>query len=1152
MGPNKKPEVKVKLHRRHNLGLPENANANRTNSLHPKLTKSMKLYLSGHATGNKMFLIMKLTIGLLLIATFHVGAATYAQEITITKKTISLQQLFEVINQQTGYAFIYDKSLLENTRPVAASYNKTPLKEVLDNCLREQGLTYVLSNGMIIVKHPPILRNKAVETLAPDSSTLALIEIHGRVANEKGEALEGANVRVKGTSISTQTGQDGAFTIKAATNATLVISFIGFDTREMAVNDQSVVNVQLHVNNQSLGDIVIIGYGQQHKADVTSSVTTVKSEDFVTGPVSDAGELLKGKVAGLSVSNPSGDPNAQSQILLRGTNTLGGANTGVLVIVDGVPGDLLTVAPEDIAEISVLKDASATAIYGVNGTNGVIIITTKRSSGNIINQVDYNGNISTSQETRLPKLLTAQDYRDQIAAGTRLANYDLGHSTNWIKAMSNNFPVSNVQNLTFRGGNNQTSYLASLNYRDLNGVFQQNNHKQVTGRVDINHSMFDGKLKLNLGILQTNFNDLPFNQYDYEQALKMNPTAPVREPDGTYYQEPNNFEYQNPLSDIYNTSQPQNSYRSKYNATLTLSPVKGLRLAATGAYTKSGYLNKYFANFQNITTIRDQQNGVANISQGQNVSTYLNLSAEYSKGFGDHHFDILAGYEYQDNNNFFTAINNHDFPTDVFGYNAIYLGTAQSSGTNPQGLGNPTTQGYTQTNLISYFARATYNYKEKYLLLASLRIDGASQLYGASQPYGKFPSIQLGWRITKEKFMDDQRIFDDLKLRAGYGVTGNPPAGGFLGVGLLGYGNYILYNGEWIQTLGPSQNANPSLRWEQKHETNFGLDYSLLKGLLTGTIDVYDNKITGLLYNYTVPSPPNLYPTTVANVGTMENKGLEIAININPVRQKDFSWSSGITFSTNSNKLVSLSNQLYQTTVPYFTTGTTFDPIQTFTNIVQVGQPIGQFYGFKVTGVSATGTWIYQEPDGKTVPYASFNHSFADKQVLGNGLPKFYAGWNNSVRYKNWDFGVTMRGAFDFQVLDMQRMYFENTSVQNYNRLASAKNKLFGTAVLSPTMPEEFNSYYIENGAFWKIDNINLSYSFRNLNSKYIHNLRVYASTLNSFVFTGYRGTDPEVPLIGPTAAGQPYGAAGLAPGVDSRDTYPTTRTYTIGVSANF
>ncbi len=1109
----------------------------------------MKWYIPG----NKIFLVMKLTIALFFLATFQVGATSFAQKVTLVGKNVTLPQLFETIKQQTGYDFMYNKTLLQQSRPVNLQYNNAPLRDVLDDCLRQQGMSYVLTNGVIIVKRAPPPPNLPVEVLAPDSSTLALITIHGRIVNEKNEPLEGANIRVKGSRVSTQTGLDGAFTLKAATNATLIISFIGYDNKEVSVDNQESLTITLHVNNSALGDIVVIGYGAQHKADVTSSVTTVKSEDFVTGPVTDAGELLKGKVAGLAVSNPLGDPNAQSQILLRGTNTIGGANTGVLVIVDGVPGDLLTVAPEDIAEISVLKDASATAIYGVNGANGVIIISTKRATGAVTNQVDYNGSVSTSQETRIPKLLTAADYRAEIAAGTRTANYDLGHSTDWIKAMSNGFPVSTLQGLSFKGGNSQTNYLASINYRGLDGIFQQNNHKQTTGRADVNHSMFDGKLKFNLGVLVTNFTDLPFNQYDYEQALKMNPTAPVKEPNGTYYQEPDNFEYQNPLSDIYNTSQPQSASRSKYNASITLTPVHGLRFAATGAYTKNTYLNKYFANFQNITTIRDQQNGVANISQGQDVTRYLNLNAEYSRSFGDHHVDLLAGYEYQDDNNFFTTINNHDFPTDVFGYNAIYLGAAQSNGTNATGIGVSTpvpTQGEIQTNLISYFARATYNYKEKYLLLASLRIDGASQLYGASEPYGKFPSVQVGWRLTKEEFMQSQTFFDDLKIRGGFGITGNPPASGFLGVGLLGYGNYTLYDGQWIQTLGPSQNANPALKWEAKHETNIGLDYSILKGLITGTVDYYDNKIEGLLYTYSVPSPPNLYPTTEANVGTMDNKGLEVAVNITPVKTKQVSWTSTFTFSTNSNKLASLSNQIYQATVPYFTTGNTLDPITTFTNIVQVGHPIGDFYGFKVLGVDNTGSWVYQEPNGKVVPWSQFAHAFTDKQVIGNGLPKYYGGWNNTVRYKNWDFTVTMRGAFDFQVLNMQRMYFENTSVQNYNRLASSRDKIGGVAVLSPTMPEEFNSHYIENGDFWKIDNINIGYNFKQVHSKYVRNLRAYVTTLNTFLITKYRGTDPEVLQTGSPAANSVSNV--LAPGVDGRDTYPTIRAYTVGVSANF
>jgi TonB-linked SusC/RagA family outer membrane protein len=881
----------------------------------------MKIYLQNHFDWCK---IMKVTFSQIVIiliftgmsyATTSKGQAVLQQRLDVNIHATSLSTALKQLEKEANLKFVYRKSLVADEADVAIDAKQQTLGDILTTILQPRGISFTYMGDRIVLSKSadvlPPTDSKPAETEVAETVENNAKTITGKVTDENGLPLPGVTVKIKGTNTGTQTNTKGQFTLNVPdANATLVFSFIGYVQQEVLISGRSTIGVQLVVTPSALNEVVVIGYGSQRKADVTSAVTTIKAVDFVSGPVTDAAALLKGKVAGLSVSNPSGDPNAQSQIILRGINTIGGANTAPLVIVDGVPGDLLTVAPEDIAEISVLKDASATAIYGVNGSNGVIIIITKHASGNVINEVSYNGNISTTQISKAPKLLTAQDYKDQIAAGTRQPQYDLGSSTDWLKAISNNHPLSETSNLTFRGGNSQTNYLASLDYRFLNGIFQQSNHQQLTGRVDINHTMLNGKLKFDLGLLQTNFNDLPFNYYDYEQVFKMNPTAPVKEPDGSYYQEPNNFEYQNPVSDIYNTSQPQTSFRNKYNATITILPVDGLRLVATGAYTKSGYLNKYFANFDNISTIRDKQNGVANISQGQDVSRYLNLSAEYSKAVGDHHFSVLAGYEYQDDNNFFTTENNHDFPTDVFGYNAIYLGAAQSNGTNPTGLGvgypSVPTQGYTQNNLISYYARATYNYKDKYLLLASLRIDGASQLYGAKEPYGKFPSVQAGWRITKEDFMADQHIFDDLKLRVGYGVTGNQPAAGFLAVPLLNYGNYVLYNGQWIQTLGPSQNANPSLKWEQKHETNIGLDYSMFKGLISGTIDVYNNKTTGLLYNYQVPSPPNLFPNTEANVGTLQNKGVEVAINVTPIRKKDFQWTSTVTFSTNANKLLSI------------------------------------------------------------------------------------------------------------------------------------------------------------------------------------------------------------------------------------------------------
>lgn len=1073
----------------------------------------------------KIVLLMKLIIILLMTAFLQVSFAGNAQTVTLKAKAMPLQDLLEQVQQQTGYRFLLTDEMLKGTHAVTLNVSNASLAEILKAALKGQPLNYEIKENTIILSRKPT--EASVEVTS--------VKVTGVVTDDSNQSLPGVTVKVAGTQIATTTDVDGKFSINVPdNNATLEFSFVGFKTQTVKINGNGVITVKLQATVKSLEDVVVIGYGAQRGADVTSAVTNIKAKDFVQAPVTDAAELIKAKVAGLTILNPNGDPNAQSQVLLRGTNTINGANTGVLVIVDGVPGNLLTVAPEDIADISVLKDGSSAAIYGVQGSNGVIIITTKHATGENINRVNYMGSESVSQITKEPKLLTAADIRNLIKTGAYSSAFDKGYSTDWIKALSKSFPVSSVQSLSFNGGNSQTNYLASLNYRFLNGIFKQSNHSQLTGRVDINHSMFNGKLKFNFGMTETNFSDIPFNAYDYRQATYMNPTAPVKEPNGSYYEEPGNFDYQNPISDIYNTYQPQNSYNDKYNASITVLPISGLRITALGAYTKNGYENTSYQNMENISTIRSQQFGVASIYQGQAVQRFLNFTAEYTKDLGDHRFTLLGGYEYTDYDSFGTTIVNHDFPTDYYGVNQIQLGQAQKNGQDVIGSGRSV------SNLISYFVRGTYNYKEKYLLLASLRVDGASQLYGSKEPYGKFPSVQLGWRVTKEDFMQNQQIFDDLKIRAGYGVTGNQPALSFLGVGLLQYGNYVLYNNQWIQTLSPSQNANPDIRWEEKREKDLGADFSMFKGLITGTIDYYDRKIVGLLYNYQVPSPPNLFNSTEANVGTMQNKGIEASISVTPVKNSAFKWTSTVLFSTNNNKLISLSNDLYKTTSNYFPTGYTGPPMQTTTHIVQVGQQIGDFYGFKVVGVDKNGYWMYQEPNGKVVSYNDFNHAFSDKQVIGNGLPKFYGGWNNTFSYKNWDLSITQRGAFKFQIMNTQRMFLENPGANSYNRLASAFQPLFGTAVLNKNVPQEYNSYYIENGDYWKIDNITLGYSFRNWKSKYIHNPRIAFSTLNTFVFTKYKGSDPEVD------------EGGLTPGIDNKDAYPSIRTFTLSLSANF
>lgn len=960
--------------------------------------------------------------------------------------------------------------------------------------------------------------------------------ITGKITDAQNDApLVGVSIVLKGKQNGTSTDEQGNYSLSVPdAGGTLVISYTGFGVQEVKIGSQTNISLKLERATAGLEDVVVIGYGTQKKREVTASISSVKSENFVKGAVNDAGQLLQGKVAGLSISNQGGDPTVNSQIILRGINTIN-ASSSPLILIDGIPGDLRTVVPEDIESMDVLKDGAAAAIYGTRGTNGVILITTRKSNGRI-QSVDYSGYASTQKIVRRPEMLDAAGYRAKIAEGVTFQ--DRGASTDWLKEITQT-PFTQVHNIAFRGGTPQTNYAVNVNYRAFEGVMRKSDNKALNARFDINHLMFNGLLKANLNMINTNQSytttqdGYSFNGYTYRQALIRNPTSPIKNTDGTWNEETGIYLYENPLARLYESDGKNSNQNTRVAGSLTLTPIAGLTLTALGAHTKFDEQRGYAETKRHISTIRDSRNGYAAKGSTQMSENLLELTANYNKKIGDHSFSVLGGYSYQDNTSEDSYMNNWNFPTDLFSYNNIGIGDAIKNG-----LTTIASSKY-KRNLIGFFGRATYNYKDKYLLMASVRREATSALVGANKPWGTFPAVSVGWRISKESFMQGLTFVNDLKLRVGYGVTGTPPQDLFLGTSRLGYSGYTLFNGQWVQQLVPVGNPNPNLRWEEKAETNIGLDYSLFKGRLSGSIDVYHRKVNGLLYDFPVPTPPNLFGTTTANVGVMKNQGVEVLVNVIPITKKDFEWSTSVNFSTNTNKLVSLSNEDYKTTNDYFVTGYTGEPIQTYTHRVKVGRSIGEFYGFKVTGVDKTGKWIYQGTDGKPISYNDFLARDEDKQVLGNGLPKYYGGWNNNLRYKKIDLSITMRGAFDYQILNFQRMYYENPGRTQYNQLKSAYGKVFGTAVLDKNVPLQYNSYYIENGDFWKIDNITLGYNLGKVNS-ILKNARIYASVLNAFVITGYKGIDPEVNRLG------------LAPGDDDRDKYPSVRTFTLGVNVTF
>ncbi len=820
--------------------------------------------------------------------------------------------------------------------------------------------------------------------------------------------------------------------------------------------------------------------------------------------------------------------------MLRGNSSLLGTSNP-LVLVDGVPGNLESVAPEDIESVDVLKDGSASAIYGTRGTNGVIIITTKSSTNEMASTIDYSGYVSMSDISRRLDFMDATELREKWDQGYSFtgANLkDFGSDTDWLDELTRT-AVSHVHNVIFRGGNKNTNLTASINYKDNQGNFIKSDNKKYTGRIDVNHSMFDGKLVANIGTIVseqkywTGGDGYSFNNYVYRQAIIRNPTEPVKNEDGSWFERDVYF-YDNPVAYI-EEADGENRYRNmRFTAGLTYSPIEGLDLK--GMYTRKGNSNirGYYETQNHVSNTKYSAGGYASRGTDNYTGNYAELSANYKKAIGNHSFSVLGGYNHEDNMNEGFWANNKYFPTDSYTYNNIGIGSGLPKG--EAGMDS-----YKNSDkLIAVFSRVTYSFANKYLLMASIRREGSSK-FGDDHKWGNFPGVSIGWRINEESFMSNTNWINNLKLRAGYGVTGTNVLDSYNSLSSLNYSDYFYYNGDWVRKLVPVRNANPDLRWEKKEEVNIGLDFDLFEGRISGAVDFYNRLTKDALWDYSVPTPPYLYGSIAANVGEIRNRGFEALLNVVPIQKSDFTWNVGFTFSTNKNKLVSLSNDKFQTTNDFFYAGYTGEPIQIETHRIKIGGPIGEFYGLKTVDITDDGIWIIEKPDGTRIP--ATESSTDDRQVLGNGIPKYYLSWNNNFQYKNFDLSVNMRGAFGYQILNFSRMFYENPTI-GYNTLNPAFDKVFGKAVLTDV--QRFVSYYIEDGDYWKIDNATLGYTVNLNNRNTVKNLRFYVSGLNLATITDYKGIDPEVRQTG------------LSPGNDDRDKYPTTRTYTFGVNVTF
>lgn len=960
--------------------------------------------------------------------------------------------------------------------------------------------------------------------------------ISGKVVDSKGESIIGANIMEKGTSNGTITDFDGNFSLNVSAKSVLQISYIGYKTQEIPVSQlKAGAVITLKEDTEVMDEVVVIGYGTQRKGDVTSAIASVKAEDFTVGKVGDAADLIKGKVAGLSIAKGSGDPNATSAIRLRGVISVNGSTTP-LILIDGVEGDLSTVAPENIEAIDVLKDASAAAIYGTRGANGVILITTKTGKREAHTTASYSGYVSASQFGKKLDFMTAEDVR---AGKTNFT--DKGYDTDWLDAISRTGFTHN-HNFNISGGTKQTTYSADFTYRKEDGVIMNTYAEDIRMRFDVSHWMLNDMLKVNLNMVKkwhknSATNATATDQSNiYRQAIARNPTAPIYNEDGSYNEDFGVNYYYNPVGMLEERLGNYTYEETRAAGNITFEPIKGwqtnLMLATSrfGAHDKGYNTSDYYGNQLN------QWTGYAYHTNSESFQNNLELTSKYDLNVGKHRMNAMVGYSYQYYKYEQNYANNYNFPTDFFQWNNLGIGQALKEG--KAGMGSSASE----NTLIGFFARVSYAYDNRYNLLVSVRREGSSK-FGDNNKWGTFPSASLGWTISNEEFMKGITWLNNLKLRAGFGITGVIPNDPYISLTKYAYGSSYYYSdGKWLPGLSVSSNPNPDLRWEKSTEFNVGLGWSVLDNRLGGSIDVYNKKTTDLLFLYTVPTPPNLFNSTLANAGSVRNQGIEVAVNAVPVRTKDFEWKTVVTVSANKNKLLSLSNDMYESN-SFMDTGGLGEPINITTHRMEEGRALGEFYGLKSVGVSENGLFLIEKPDGEVVEFSNDQLKNDEyRQYLGSGLPKVYLGWTNNLSYKNWDLSMQFTSQLGFKILNEPRAFYENNSIA-YNRLKSVEEAPYGGQyTLSSSQPQTFVSYYLEDGDFLKLTNLTIGYTFPiKKNNKYIKRVRAYLSGDNLFCITGYSGLDPELSNWYPTSAG-----------IDARDKYPSIRSFTFGLNLTF
>lgn len=965
---------------------------------------------------------------------------------------------------------------------------------------------------------------------------VAQTTISGTVTDaESGDPLIGANVLVVGTSTGAITDLDGNYSITVPNDATQIeFSYTGYTSLVLDVPaGGGQLDVQLEQGTQ-LDEVVVTGYGTAKAKEVTGSITSVKAEDFNQGNVNDVNQLLQGKVGGLVISRPGANPNGGFNIRLRGLSSVG-ANNSPLVVIDGVlGGDLNSVEPQDIASIDILKDGSAAAIYGTRGAAGVIVVTTKKGEAGT-SQVDYNGQVTFETPARVLDVLSADEYRNWPVPGT-----DLGGDINWYDELTQT-GISNIHNLSLSGGNAKTSYRVSGNYRDVQGIARTTGFSRMNFRGNLTTKALNDRLTVQTNLAgSTSDQSLGFNEA-FRYATIFNPTTPfIQDKNNANFSQWNGY-YQQQLFDYYNpvaiieqnvreNARKTVAFNIRGDYALTDNLTAGLFYSTQRNNTAFG---EYFSKFSFYTG--QNRNGLAQKRNDEVQDQLFRVELNYNKQFANNvDMGFLAGYEYQDFAFSGFGAQGGNFLTDAFTYNN--LGAAQDFA---NGLGSVFS--YKNTNrLISFFGRLNLNFDDTYFLTASVRRDGSSR-FGAENKWGLFPAVSAGVDLVEAAGISG---FDQLKFRAGFGVTGNNVNQSLLSLQRFGPQGNFFYNGAFTASFGPVSNPNPNLKWETKTDINVGFDFAMMDYKLTGSVEYYLSRTEDGIFNFNVPVPPNLFPTTFFNVGEIENSGIELSLNYLIDLGNDRSWTVGFSGSRWFDPtLVSLTDDVTGVSLGGFQDIANLgSPGQNGTPLIRLeeGAPIGQILGLVIDAnqpVNDDGTWNFVDVDGDGV-----QDDILDRTIIGNGFPKYNLGLNNTFALGNFDVNIFVRSVLGHDLINTFRAFYEAPGqISAYNVLNSSLD------VADLTDQPQFSSRHVESGNFISLDQMTIGYTLNNdMLPNGFRKIRVYATGQNLWMITGYSGVSPEPRLTDSNDGNS------LAPGIDRRNEYFTATGFTFGVNIGF